>query len=60
MFKWACALKNKGKKCPRGFNYIGRLCEGCTHYLDEKINYQPRLLISDREFESFRLDYERG
>ncbi len=58
MFKWACALKNKGKKCPRGFNYIGRLCEGCTHYLDEKINYQPRLLISDREFESFRLEIE--
>lgn len=58
MFKWSCVLKNKGKRCPRGFNYVGRLCEGCTHYLDEKINYQPRILISGDEFERFKTDIE--
>lgn len=57
-FKWSCELKNKGKSCYRGFNYIGRLCEGCTHFLDEKIHYQPRILISAAEFEAFRDELE--
>ena len=54
MFKWSCALKNKGKRCIRGFNYIGRLCEGCSHYLDEKTHYQPQILLSAGEFEEFQ------
>ncbi|MBN1560400.1 hypothetical protein JW998_09130 [candidate division KSB1 bacterium] len=58
MFKWSCELKNKGKSCYRGFNYIGRLCEGCTHFLDEKIHYQPRILISAAEFEAFQEELE--
>ena len=58
MFKWSCALKNKGKKCPRGFNYIGRLCEGCSHYLDDKVHYQPRVLLSGDDFEKFKTEVE--
>jgi hypothetical protein len=58
MFKWSCALKHKGKRCPRGFNYVGRLCEGCTHYLDEKIHYQPQILLSGADFEDFKTEIE--
>lgn len=57
-FKWSCELKNKGKRCQRGFNYVGRLCEGCTHYLDEKIHYQPRILISGKAYEDFETELE--
>lgn len=53
MFRWNCELKNKGRSCRRGFNFVGRLCEGCTHYLDEKIHHQPRLLLSSAEYEDF-------
>jgi hypothetical protein len=58
MFKWSCELKNKGKRCYRGLNYVGRLCEGCTYYLDEKIHYQPRILLSGAEFEEFKQELE--
>ena len=58
LFKWSCELKNKGKKCYRGFNYVGRLCEGCTHYLDEKIHYQPRILLSGKAFQEFEIELE--
>ena len=58
MFKWSCALKHKGKRCPRGYNYVGRLCEGCTHYLDEKIHYQPKILLSGADFDLFKTDIE--
>ncbi|MBN1481895.1 hypothetical protein EH223_06100 [candidate division KSB1 bacterium] len=54
MFKWSCALKNKGKRCYRGLNYVGRLCEGCTHYTDEKIHYQPKIILSGAAFEEFQ------
>ncbi|MBD3384938.1 hypothetical protein GF407_08430 [candidate division KSB1 bacterium] len=57
-FKWSCELRNKGKKCIRNFKYMGRLCEGCTYYLDEKINYQPRLKLSKLEYERFTEELE--
>ena len=58
MFKWSCRLMEKGKKCVRGYNYVGRLCEGCSHYQDEKINYQPRICISGQEFEDFEQELD--
>ncbi|RPI01235.1 MAG: hypothetical protein EHM72_06965 [Calditrichaeota bacterium] len=58
MFKWTCALKNKGKTCIRKFNHIGRLCEGCSHFLDEKIHYQPRIVIDNAAFERFQQEIE--
>ncbi len=53
MFRWSCQRLDKGKRCVRRFNYVGRLCEGCTHYIDEKIHYQPRLCLSDLEYRRF-------
>ena len=58
MFKWVCELRNKGKTCYRGFNFTGRLCEGCRYFLDEKIHYQPRILISGAKFEAFQRELE--
>jgi len=52
-FKWYCDQLNKGKRCHRKFNYVGRLCEGCSHYRDEKIHHQPRINISKPEFDEF-------
>ena len=52
-FLWKCDLLNKGKSCPRGYKFVGRKCFGCKHYYDEKINSQPQLQISQREYEDF-------
>jgi hypothetical protein len=59
IFNWSCALFNKGKSCPRKFKYVGRLCSGCNHFSDEKLNYQPSIKISDLELDSFREDIEQ-
>lgn len=56
MFRWQCRVKPG--KCPRKFNYVGRLCKGCTHYHDEKIHYQPRLLMGPEEFTEFKQELE--
>ena len=56
MFRWQCRVKRG--KCPRKFKYVGRLCKGCMHYQDEKMHYQPRLLISLAEFESFKQELQ--
>ncbi len=58
IFKWSCRLKDRGKSCVRGYNYVGRLCEGCAHYEDEKINYQPRIKVEKQEFELFLQEVE--
>lgn len=58
MYKWSCVLKNKGKRCVRGFSYVGRLCEGCNHYRDEKMHYQPMVRLSKEEFALFREEVE--
>ncbi len=58
IFKWDCRLKNKGKRCIRKLKYVGRLCEGCTYYHDEKIQYQPELLVSEMEYEHFLQELE--
>lgn len=58
MFKWSCALMDKGKKCVRGYNYMGRLCEGCSWYMDEKVHYQPQIKVTPAEFEKFKQEIE--
>ena len=59
IFRWSCALFNKGKSCPRKFKYVGRLCSGCAHFVDEKINYHPSIKVSDIEFVHFREKMEQ-
>jgi len=56
--KWSCVLKNKGKRCVRGFQYIGRLCDGCTHYVDDKVHYQPRIRLSSSDYSLFESELE--
>ena len=53
-FKWSCALLNKGKRCQRGYHYMGRLCTGCSHYRDEKVHYQPRIHLPPAKFARFQ------
>lgn len=59
IFNWSCALFNKGKSCPRKYKYVGRLCSGCNHFVDEKVNYQPSIKISDIEFGLFQEKVEQ-
>lgn len=58
VFKWSCVLKNKGKKCVRGFQHIGRLCDGCSHYTDEKMHYQPRIKLTASDYSRFESELE--
>lgn len=52
-FKWRCQLLNKGQNCVKGFQHVGKKCFGCKYYYDEKVNNQPRLLISEVEYNTF-------
>jgi len=55
---WHCTLKERGKDCVKGFNYVGRECKGCTYYQDEKIHLQPELLLNQNEYSKFLNDLE--
>lgn len=48
-----CSLLQKGKRCVHRFHSTGRKCKGCTHLIEEKIHQQPRLLLSEDEYETF-------
>ena len=52
-FKWYCQLLNKGKTCKRGYKHVGKKCFGCKYYYDEKINNQPVLNISEKQYNEF-------
>lgn len=55
-FKWKCDLMNKGKRCVRGYKYMGKKCGGCSHYSDDKIHNQPRMMLNETEAQKFRED----
>jgi len=57
-FIWHCARLEKGKRCVRGYNWAGKNCKGCTHFLEDKVNFQPRCTVSNAEFEAFQSDLE--
>lgn len=57
-FHWSCSRKNKGLSCKRGFNYIGRLCQGCSFYQDEKRHCQPNIIITESEWQAFQCEVE--
>jgi len=52
-YRWRCKLFEKGKPCIRGYNYVGRLCPGCPHFIDEKVSNAPELRISAKEYEEW-------
>ena len=39
-FKWRCELMDKGKRCIKGFKFIGKKCFGCRFFYDEKNGIQ--------------------
>ncbi len=57
-FRWRCKLFEKGKPCIRGYHHVGRRCEGCQHFVDEKVNNRPELRIAEAEFEGWRERYQ--
>ncbi len=57
-YKWSCDLFNKGKTCVRRFKHVGRLCDGCTHWTEERIHYQPRIKLSALEFDRFNAELD--
>jgi len=52
-FKWKCKLLNKGKRCIKGYQYIGKKCTGCSYYYDIKIHNQPVMILSTEAAEQF-------
>lgn len=46
-FKWKCLLLNKGKKCVRGYEFMGKKCDGCGYYQDIKMNHQPKIILDE-------------
>ena len=57
-FRWSCSRKNKGLSCKRGYQFVGRLCEGCSFYQDSKQHLQPKLVLSDPDYQAFLRDVE--
>jgi len=57
-FFWKCRLLNKGNSCPKGFEHVGKKCFGCREYYEEKVCYQPELLLKQEEFEKFKKSLE--
>lgn len=57
-FQWECVRLSRGSPCSRGFRRAGRLCFGCRFFLDEKIVYQPRVVLTKERFEAFRGELE--
>ncbi len=52
-YRWRCKLFEKGKPCIRGYHYVGRLCFGCPHFVDEKVSNAPELKITPEEYETW-------
>ena len=48
-FVWHCVLLEKGSHCRGGFSTPGRKCKGCTYYVEEKMHFQPRLMLAEGE-----------
>jgi hypothetical protein len=57
-FLWKCRLLNKGHSCSKGYQHVGKNCFSCKNYFEEKISYQPELLLDKEEFGNFQRDLE--
>jgi hypothetical protein len=53
-FVWKCMRFNKGLSCSRGFRHAGKKCFGCKHFVDEKVNFQPEVILPSNQFETFQ------
>ena len=52
-FKWDCKLMKQGKKCYRGYNYMGKNCSGCRYFSEEKVHNHPELQVGEVEYGDF-------
>ena len=57
-FNWKCRILNKGKTCSRKFKHVGRMCFNCKEFYDEKEIFNPELLLSQDDYQSFLKDLE--
>jgi hypothetical protein len=57
-FLWHCVLLEKGNRCIKGYDYVGKNCKGCTYYTEDKIHLQPELLLNDTEYDKFQEELE--
>lgn len=55
---WRCKLLNKGQRCPKRYEHVGRKCFGCKYYYEEKICYQPDVILANEEFDEFKKSLE--
>jgi hypothetical protein len=57
-FLWRCGLFEKGHRCVSGYTYVGKLCKGCTYYLEEKVHLQPERILTKEAYDCFLEDLE--
>jgi len=57
-FQWKCRVLNKGNGCPKGFKHVGKSCFSCKYYFEEKLCYQPEVLLSEKEYRDFQRELE--
>jgi hypothetical protein len=57
-FLWHCVRLEKGNRCPHKFTVPGKKCSGCTHYVEEKLHFQPELLLDTEACNRFYEDLE--
>ncbi|MCP4632759.1 MAG: hypothetical protein GY855_07515 [candidate division Zixibacteria bacterium] len=52
-FKWFCSSLKKENKCHRGFTSVGKECDGCRYFDEEKLQRIPKLLLSSEKYKNF-------
>lgn len=55
-FRWRCKQFDKGQTCPRGYQFIGRSCQGCKFFYEQKESYNSELKMASDEYEAFKLE----
>lgn len=58
-FYLKCKILLKGKKCQRGFKKPGKLCLSCKFLVEEKNHYVPKVILNDKEFDDFKIKYNK-
>jgi hypothetical protein len=55
-FLWRCKKLNKGERCPRGYEHVGRKCFGCKEFYDKKMTNHLQVALSEDEWQRFQAD----
>jgi len=57
-FIWHCMLLEKGNRCIHGYNTVGKRCQGCTYYNDEKVHLQPDRILDETSYDAFLDEFD--